>query len=148
MSPLVIDRPITKSSCPRLDLVNHRLDLVNTAYIVSTYTLACRRRQVLAIHTICPSTLGPSVQASTSVLHCSQSIGTNPQDLHLHRRSPPPSSTPAHHKPKDMLHNPTHASVSFQTQAKTLRSLTITHHTRTSWAHIDHVFSYSVKGTG
>jgi hypothetical protein len=30
----------------------------------------------------------------------------------FHRRPPPPSSTPAHHKPRDMLHNLIHAMVS------------------------------------
>jgi hypothetical protein len=78
---------------------------------------------------------GPLVKAPASVLHRSQSISTDPLDLHLRRQPSSPSSTPAHHNPRDMLHNPTHTSVSSNnsTQSAYWQSL-ITN--RTTWVHI------------
>jgi hypothetical protein len=46
------------------------------------------------------------------VLRRSQSIDTNLHDLHLHRRPLSLDSTPAHNKPKDMLHQQPHVVVS------------------------------------
>jgi hypothetical protein len=37
------------------------------------------------------------------VVHCSRSISTSPHDLHLSRRPSSLCSTPAHHKPSDMV---------------------------------------------
>jgi hypothetical protein len=49
-------------------------------------------------------------------------------DLHFRRRPPSLNSTPTHHKPRDMLHNTPHATVSSTTQPEVLLSLTITYH--------------------
>jgi hypothetical protein len=57
-------------------------------------------------------------------------------------RPPPPSSTPAHRKPRDMLHNPTHVMVSSQTQPKTRITLTITCHKYEPQGHISTLCSY------
>lgn len=62
------------------------LTLVNTVYAPAHVHLLCQRCEVLAIHG--PSLINPSVQTSTSVLHCSQFIGTNSLDL-LHYCWPP-----------------------------------------------------------
>ena len=90
-----------------------------------------------------PTSPVPPSKPPTFVLHRSQSIVTDPLDLHLRRRPPSPSSTPAHHKPKGMLHNPTHAMVISTTQPKTRITLTITHHNQTTTAHINLVFTIS-----
>jgi hypothetical protein len=80
---------------------------------------------------------GPSVQASRPSF-----TATGPSAWHVptwpsaHHRPPPPSSTPTHHKPRDMLHNPTHAMVSSQTQPKTQITLTISHHKSGPQGHI------------
>ena len=68
------------------------------------YTCARRCPQISTIAANHPASwsLGPS---PASVLHRSRSIATDPHDLHLRHQPPPPSSTPAHHKPRDILHN-------------------------------------------
>jgi hypothetical protein len=67
-------------------------------------------------------------QVLALVLHHSQSIGTNPHDLHLHRWPPYMCSTPAHHKPRDMVRQHiTHTLVSPPTTPK-YYPFTTTHH--------------------
>jgi hypothetical protein len=49
----------------------------------------------------------------TLILHHSRSISTSPHDLHLSRRLSSVCSTPAHHKPTDMVaHAQSHTLVS------------------------------------
>ena len=80
---------------------------------------------------------------TASVLHRSRSLDTNPLDLHLRRQPPPPSSTPTHHKPRDMFHNPTHAMVSSQIEPKMRITLTITHYKSKPQGHISTLCSQS-----
>jgi hypothetical protein len=51
-------------------------------------------------------------QDSSLILHLSWSIGTNPHDYHLRNRPQSPTSTPTHHKLRDMLYEHIHALVS------------------------------------
>ena len=123
----VLDRPGAKSSELPLDSHVCRLDSVNTVTPPCTLALVdVPRCQPPQLVTRPP---GPSVQASrpsfTTPGPSARHVPTCPSP---HRRPPHPSSTPAHHKPRDMLHNPTHAMVSSQTQPKTRITLTITHH--------------------
>ena len=67
------------------------------------YSCACRCPQVSVIAASHPASLSLS-PVPASVLHRSQSLGTDPHDLHLRRRPLPPSSTLAHHKPRDTPH--------------------------------------------
>ena len=91
---LVLDRPITKSLRTCLDLVNHYIDFGQHHLCSIACTLACRHRQVLAVH---GSSSGP--RSSMSVLHRLKFIGTNFLNL-LHCCQPSQHSTPAHHKDK------------------------------------------------
>jgi hypothetical protein len=106
----IFDQPSVKSSWAPLDSHIHCLDSVNT--VTPMYTCACRcpRYQPPRLVTRHP---GLSVQASypsfTAPGLSAQHVPTWPSPR---RRPPPPSSTPIHHKPRDMSHNPTHAMVS------------------------------------
>jgi hypothetical protein len=106
----VLDWPSAKSSWAPLDSNVRRLDSVNT--VTSMYTCACRclRCQPPQLVTRPPS---PLVQASrlffTALGPSARHVSTWPSPR---GRPPSPSSTPAHHKPRDMSHNPTHAMVS------------------------------------
>ena len=91
--------------------------------------------------------LSPSLLVPRSKPHVRPSLlpvhqhGTSVLDLHLavdHRLRAPHLRT----KPRDMLHNPTHAMISSPTQPKTQVTLTITHHNRTTRAHINLAFAY------
>jgi len=130
----VLDRPSAKSSWAPLNSHIRRLDSVNTVTPMYTCTCRCPRCQPPRLVTRPP---GPSVQASrpsfTAPGPSARHVPTWPSPC---RRPPPPSSTPAHHKPRDMLHNPTHAMVSSQTQPKTRVTLTITHHKSEPQGHI------------
>jgi hypothetical protein len=67
-------------------------------------------------------------QVLVLVLHRSWSIGSNPHDLRLRRRPPSLCSTPAHHKPIDMVaQHITYASVNPQLNPRHY-SLAIIHH--------------------
>jgi hypothetical protein len=67
-------------------------------------------------------------QVPALALHRSRSISTSPHDLHLSHRPPSLCSTPAHHKPTDMVaHTQSHTLVSPLTTPECY-PLTITHH--------------------
>jgi hypothetical protein len=51
------------------------------------------------------ASLVPQSKPPVSILHCSRSISTDPLDVHLRHRPQSPSSAPAHHNSRDMLHN-------------------------------------------
>jgi hypothetical protein len=133
----VLDRLSTKSSRASARLARLPSWLSQHGHS-SMYICACRCPQVsatVASHPVSWS-LGPSL---TSVLHRSGSINTArhvPTWPLPHHRPSSPSSTHAHHKPRDMLHNPTHAMVSSQTQPKTQITFTITHHKSEPQGHI------------
>jgi hypothetical protein len=67
------------------------------------------------------STRSPSSARAPSARH----VSTWPSPRH---RPPHLSFTPAHHKPRDRSHKPTHAMVRSQTQLRSWITLTITHH--------------------
>ena len=85
------------------------------------YTCTYRCPQVLATAANHPASRSSFTAPSLSAQH----VPTLPSPR---RRPTPPSSTSAHHKPRNMLHNPTHAMISSQTQPKMRIMLTITYH--------------------
>jgi hypothetical protein len=80
-------------------------------------------------------------------------VRPSPLPVHRHvptwpsprRRPPPPSFTPAHHKPRDMLHNPTHVMVNSQTQPKMQITLTITYHKSEPQGYISTLCSHTLN---
>jgi hypothetical protein len=92
---------------------------------------------------------GPSVQASHSSFTApgllARYVPTWPSPRH---RPPSPSSTPAHHKPKDMSHSPTHTIVSHKLNlGRGLRWQSLI----TKWttrAHINLVFAVHIVFSG
>jgi hypothetical protein len=130
-----------------LDLHVCHLDSVNMVTPPCTLALVgVPRCQTLRLVTQPPSL---SVQASrpsfTAPRPSARHVPTWPSP---HRRPLPSSSNPAHHKPRDMLHNLTHIMVSSQTQPKTWISLTITHHKFEPQGHISILCSHFVIAIG
>jgi hypothetical protein len=140
----VLDRPVAKSSEPPLNSHVRHLDSVNTVTPPCTLALVdvpkCQPPQLV---TWPP---GPSVQAL-----CPSFTAPGPSAWHVptwpspRRRPPSPSSTPAHHKSRDMLHDPTHAMVNSQTQPKTRITLAITYHRSEPQGHISTLCSHTLN---
>jgi hypothetical protein len=132
---------------PLLDLLDHHLDPVNTVNS-AMYTCSCRCLQVLATTASHLASLVPRSQPDV-----------HPSLLPVHRHestwlSPSPSTTAselyicAPQAKRHVAQHHTHTMVSSQTQPKPIVSFTITHHTWTLWAHINHVFAISPLMSG
>jgi hypothetical protein len=127
---------------PPFDLHVCHLDSINTITPPCTLALVdVPKCQPLRLVTRPPS---PSVQAlRPSFIAPSPSARYVPTWPLPRHRPPPPSFTSTHHKSRDMLHNPTHAMVSSQTQPKTRIMLIITHHKSEPQGHISTMCSQS-----
>lgn len=85
MLPSILDRLVTKSFMPSLNLVNDHLDLANMVY--SYVNLRLLMSLCVDIHSQLFVLLGSSVQASTSIIHhLIPSAQTLSHDLHRRSR--------------------------------------------------------------